>query len=308
MGRRKRFPSAYQFRTVAKWPVYKSLEYVEKSPPTRSGKPGPPGGALVWKPPLDRVYDPLTDTSELWIDFANLKPKEKGEIENGEIVKFARKYGPLGLGRFISDYPSFAEYLLDWQREIIRLRVLCDVYFDLCEDRTIALANRFRSHPRSPGMVIYLYDRANSPKRYEEIMPSDKVGFGGQLSDEELINFGFGWEGIGDPGRPRETAMAFMADVIEERLYKHISPVIDTARKKPPMAALNIPSLLGAMCFQIWLALASEKTERVQPCINCGQLYLQVRANKIYCCDACGGAYRKKRKRARQKKEKEAGL
>jgi len=247
------------------------------------------------------MYDPLAKMPELWLDFANLKPKGTDQI-----VKFARKYGPLGLNLFMDDYPIFTEYLLHWRREIITMRALCDLYYDVQHGRSAALAHRFRPDPRDTGMVIYLYDRANSPSRYEEVVPPDKVGFGGKLEDVELVERGWGCQALGDLDRPLDMARTFIAGIIEERLYGHITPMVDTSQKEP-VAVLNIPSLLGATYMQVWLELASGEFRKVDKCRYCEDWFKKTRSNRKYCSDSCGGSLRKMKSRAKKRRDRQPG-
>lgn len=321
----------YEFRTAAKWPVYKQVRYDQESlpvlgsqsvqtPPARGilvhegkipsiherhllrgerldlrlryirecprlapsprAQVPPPGGALVYGGGIRRTYDPLVEKPELWLDFANLNAQDINQM-----VEFAQKHGLLGLDRFEFATPLHGEYVMHWQGEIIRMKAVFEVYLDfLCPETALRpspslLADKFKPHPRGSGLVIYVYDRANSPRAWD----------GSEYEDTELARIGWAWEGFGDLSKPLDLARKVIGDVIERRLYRHITPILDTSHEEP-LAVLNIPSLLGAMYMQIWLALASGKLGRMRRCAECGKWFEQDRKGLMYCHKPCDGS------------------
>jgi len=295
-----------EFQTVLQWPVYERVRYVEESPPTEKGNPGLPGGVLVPEGDIQRTYDPVLEEPELCLRFADLDPQDMEQLQ-----KFAQQYGRLGLRSF---WPHFAlprgggEYVMHWKQEIVRMRTIYEVQGAILDGDAKWLSRKFQAHPRGPGLVMLLYDKTISPSRYDELVFVDPkaIEYGLvdlHIEDSELVKTGWGWEGLGDLGEPLKTARAFIADVISERLYKHVNPILEVSDEEL-VATFNVPSLVGAMYAQTWMQVASGEIETVKRCAYwcCRRWFIPNRTNQHYCDKRCYSRAKAWRHRQRQRK------
>jgi len=281
---------------------------IPPSEPSRRGKEPPPGGALLFEGGIARVYDPLVKTPLLWATFALLDPTGMKPM-----LKFARKHGRLGLGPYpgwyppeVEEPPDREEYVMHWQREIVRMKAIWELYDVLAADDN-SLSNWVRSnivpHPRNrggpkpddpskhPHLLLYVYDRASSPR----------APGGHAYDDHELARRGWAWAGLVDPNEPRNVVRTVIADMVNEGLRGRAWPILKSS-KRDVLATFRVSSLLGAMYAQIWQEFAIGEEGWAKQCRQCEKPFKpEYRSHQIYCHDPCYGS-RVRMRRLRRKK------
>lgn len=241
----------------------------------------------------ERHYDPLTDETGLFRQFAELDTSEKA------ILSFANQYGPMG--KWISTVPPgwrrtdwqsrrLGERLQDWCESIAYMRLAVSLWDKVRGDDQEGLSR----HITWPSKDQLVFDSH----------PDLPVG-----QDAPWLS----WRGIGkdelelncDHGDVVRPVRRIIAICIQENLGKNASVSVRSPADCPEemQVCVRMMGLGDAVWFQFAQAVTGNRDYR--RCRTCGKWYElhpdTARTNRRFCSDACRSkAYRHRKAEARR--------
>lgn len=263
---------------VRRFPRESGILFETPNPGPKSWDEGPWLVALGDEP---RSYAPLAKHN-LHHTLAHVKPTPTS------ILRFANRYGLLttGMPLATNDQPDATSFLFGfltgesvqfWQREIVAISRLMEIWKLAREGEAGELGQRFIWRTPSPGQAHVMY--GGSPIARRTTMPY-------------LVSH---WK-IGDPIGP---ARYYVHKEVNKQLKGHVSPGImafnDSAWYLFP------DSLLSAIYTMFALEIAGEQPARTaKQCRNCGRRFVPAsRSDQDFCDGACRVAWhRRVRKQA----------
>jgi hypothetical protein len=230
---------------------------------------GPAGAALTEIEGRHyRYYSPLEEETGLFRTFAEL------EVNHGDILKFANRYGPLGFAINPARAYYKPEKFDDWKAAILRMNGLVQVWEALRQNDQDAIHR----------WVQPVHRPAGTPPSFEVNIPGIPAG---ERDSMFAINY------------PIADATDCLREVLDREVtwQLHESEVWMTLLwDKETGRDLFVPApcnLIGALWVQFAQSVADTKHHR--KCPNCGRWFELTprlnRADRLTCSDACRVAY-----------------